>query len=82
MHFESIGHQVFMFPKNVNVCTKDCQLARKVGNRPSFLDDTCAYLKVRGLGVYTKPFIMVGASYALTAISKLNLQILLHFVCP
>jgi hypothetical protein len=31
-------------------------VARDVGNRPSFLEDTCAWLKVKGLGVYAQPF--------------------------
>jgi hypothetical protein len=30
-------------------------VAREVGNRPSFLDDTHAKLKVRGVGVYVTP---------------------------
>jgi hypothetical protein len=56
-------------------------VAREVGNGASFLDDTHAQLKVRGVGVYADPFIMVRTSYALAAISIHIVQMLSAF-CP
>jgi hypothetical protein len=54
-------------------------VAREVGNRPSFLDDTRVKLEFRGVSVYAEPFIMVRTSYALAAISKRIVQMLFVF---